>query len=286
MDSIVTLVTELGSFGLLLGLAGFIIYNYIKNNGNNSSKKDDGNTKKDIDELKCLITESNAEIKGSLKGLDNRISNLEIKVANSVSTLNKRIDYINVGDDKHSHTKQFADRLKLGPQLHKSLNNFRARINADHIFIGSFHNGNQSLTGIPYYKFDIIAERFRPDKVYRDLEFAPMYKDADLLRHDMLPSEVVQNTTVHYLINQDGTSNLSEIDDIIYRRMLGRDIKQLAVSLLRDPDGTPSGFVGCVRYDYEKIDLAELRECGVELEQIYASNDKVVMENLKKQDNN
>lgn len=285
MDNIVSLITELGSFGLLLGLAGFIIYNYIKNNDNSSSKKDDYNTKKDIDELKCLLTENTIEIKGSLKGLDNRISNLEFNVANSVSTLNKRIDNIS-NDDKLPHTKQFADRLKLGPQLHKSLNNFRARINADHIFIGSFHNGNQSLTGIPYYKFDIIAERFRPDKVYRDLEFAHMYKDADLLRHDLLPSEVVQRGIVHYIIDTDGTSALSEIDDIIYRRMLGRDIKQLAVSLLRDPDGTPSGFVGCVRYDYEKIDLTELKECGVELEQIYASNDKMVIENLKKKDNN
>ena len=31
MKDIVALVTELGSFGLLLGLAGWIIYDYIKN---------------------------------------------------------------------------------------------------------------------------------------------------------------------------------------------------------------------------------------------------------------
>ena len=97
----------------------------------------------------------------------------------------------------------------------------------------------------------------------------------------MLPAEIVQNTTVHYVIDEDGNSPLSDIDDIIYRRMIGRDIKQLAVSLLRDPSGTPSGFVGCVRYDYETIDLTELRECGIELEQIYASNDKLVTKNLK-----
>ena len=64
--------------------------------------------------------------------------------------------------------------------------------------------------------------------------------------------------------------------------MLGRDIKQLAVSLLRDPEGTPSGFVGCVKYDYEKLDITELKECGLELEQIYATNDKMVMKNLNK----
>ena len=278
MESIASLVTEVGSFGVLLALAGFIIYNHFKSD----NKKDDA-----INELKATLEMNTAEIKGSIKGLDNRISNLERNVTNDMSLFNKRIDNIENNTktavlDKSSHTKQFADRLKLGPQLHKTLNTFRSRVNADHIFIGSFHNGNESLTGIPYYKFDMIAERFRPDKVYRDLEFAFMYKDADLLRHDSLPQEVVQNTTVHYIIDKDGNSPLADIDDIIYRRMLGRDIKQLAVSLLRDPDGTPSGFVGCVKYDYDKIDLTELRECGIELEQIYAANDKMVMENLNK----
>lgn len=278
MESIASLVTEVGSFGVLLALAGFIIYNHFKNN----PKKEIS-----INELKATLEMNTAEIKGSIKGLDNRISNLERNVTNDMTAFNKRMENIeqcskNTSIDRASHTKQFADRLKLGPQLHKTLNTFRSRVNADHIFIGSFHNGNESLTGIPYYKFDLIAERFRPDKVYRDLEFAFMYKDADLLRHDSLPQEVVQNTTVHYIIDKDGNSPLADIDDIVYRRMLGRDIKQLAVSLLRDPAGTPSGFVGCVKYDYEDIDLTELRECGIELEQIYAVNDKMVMENLNK----
>lgn len=278
MESIASLVTEVGSFGVLLALAGFIIYNHFKSD----NKKDDA-----INELKATLEMNTAEIKGSIKGLDNRISNLERNVTNDMSLFNKRIDNIENNTktavlNKSSHTKQFADRLKLGPQLHKTLNTFRSRVNADHIFIGSFHNGNESITGIPYYKFDMIAERFRPDKVYKDLEFAHMYKDADLLRHDSLPQEVVQNTTVHYIIDKDGNSPLADIDDIIYRRMLGRDIKQLAVSLLRDPNGTPSGFVGCVKYDYEEINLTELRECGIELEQIYSANDKMVMENLNK----
>jgi hypothetical protein len=262
MSDIVKLITELGSFGLLLGLAGWIIYTYIKDR---SITK--GNTN-GVD-LKSMIDDSLADIKTSINGICSRVSELE----DVVST-------IKIGStipDKPSHPKQFLDRLKLGPQLHKTLNAFRARINADHIFIGSFHNGNESITGIPYYKFDIIAERFRPDKVERDIEFAFMYKDADLLRHDLLPSEVVQMGTVHYIIEKDGSSNLEDVDDIIYRRMIGRDIKQLAISLLRDPNnGTPSGFVGCVRYDYEKIDLQELKDCSVELENVYSINEQLI----------
>ena len=36
---------------------------------------------------------------------------------------------------------------------------------------------------------------------------------------------------------------------------------------------------GCVRYDYEKIDLDELKSCGDELEHVYATNDKLISTN-------
>lgn len=279
MESIVNLITELGSFGLLLALAGFIIYNYVKNQQQLVKPAvQNGNGASDITIIKTLLEDNTKDIKSSIDAQSKRIDNIESTVGMQISSINNRLDEIEIKGDKTSqHTKQFQDRLKLGPQLHKTLNAFRNRINADHIFIGSFHNGNESLTGIPYYKFDIIAERFRPDKVDNDIEFAFMYKDADLLRHDLLPTEVVQRGTVKYIIDEDGNSELQDIDDIIYRRMLGRGIRQLAVSLLRDPEGTPSGFVGCVRYDYEDMDIEELRACGDELETVYATNDKLIM---------
>jgi hypothetical protein len=261
MESIINIVTELGSFGLLLCLAGWIVYTYFKNNSKNDNKND----------LKTLLESSMIDIKTSIASIGSRVSDLEDIVADI------KTEKPTTNPTKPSHPKQFLDRIKLGPQLHKTLNIFRSRINADHIFIGSFHNGNESLTGVPYYKFDIIAEKFRPDKVEKDIEFAFMYKDADLLRHDLLPTEVVQSGLVHYTIDENGNSSLADIDDIIYRRMCGRQIKQLALALLRDPsDGMPSGFVGCVRYDYENIDLHELSECGHELENIYATNEKLI----------
>lgn len=258
MGDIVKLATELGAYGVLLGLASYLLYNYIKTN-------------KITNDSNAAIKDLKDDLKDFIKNVNDRLTTIE----KSIFGIDKS-NIPNIDIDKPSHTKQFLDRLKLGPQLHKTMNTFRARINADHIFIGSFHNGNESITGIPYYKFDIIAERFRPDKVERDIEFAFMYKDADLLRHDLLPSEVVQMGIVHYVIDENGNSQLSDIDDIIYRRMIGRDIKQLAISLLRDPSGTPSGFVGCVRYDYEEIDLQELKECGTELENIYSINDALI----------
>lgn len=277
MEGIVKLITELGSFGLLLGLAGFIIYNHFKDSKATAGKKENVS----FENIEKLLSDNTSELKTIIAATNERIDSVERSVSMQIGHIHDRIDNIESCDKSSEHTKQFADRLKLGPQIHKTLNTFRTRVNADHIFIGSFHNGNESLTGIPYYKFDIIAERFRPDKVERDIEFAFMYKDADLLRHDLLPTEVVQRGTVKYIIDENGNSELKDIDDIIYRRMIGRNIKQLAISLLCDPSGTPSGFVGCVRYDYEDIDLTELKECGLELEQVYATNEKLISKKNK-----
>jgi hypothetical protein len=262
MSDIVKLVTELGSFGLLLGLAGWIIYDYIKNK--NTNKND----------IKSALEASLGDIRMSINNINTRVVGLEKTIIDMKS--NPTVVVNNSQTTKSEHSKQFMDRLKLGPNIHKSLRNFCSRVNADHIFVGSFHNGNESITGIPYFKFDIIAERFAKNKVEDDIEFAFMYKDAELLRHDMLPSEVVQQGIVHYIIDENENSDLEDVDDIIYRRMVGRGIKQLAISLLHDPTGMPSGFVGCVRYDHEELDLHELQECGHELENIYALNEKLI----------
>lgn len=281
MADIVKIVSELGSMGLLLCIAGFVIYHYIKNAPKASKEREELKTA-----FVSAIERLNSKLDTSITMLSSRISSVESNLALVKSEIKSEIvaaDTAAIAALRPSHPKQFLDRLKLGPQIHKTLNTFRARINADHIFIGSFHNGNESITGIPYYKFDIIAERFRPDKVDQDIEFAFMYKDADLLRHDLLPSEVVQMGMVHYTIDENGYSALADIDDIIYRRMIGRGIKQLAVQLLRDPSGTPSGFVGCVRYDYDKIDLQELKDCGSELENVYAVNEQLINSKSEKE---
>lgn len=274
MNEIIKVVLELGSYGLLISLAGWIIYDYIKNK---SAKKASQYSANDYrQDIKDILSYSINDIKSSINKLNDKVENLESSFIEMKAVQNEFIE------NKSAHPKQFLDRLKLGPQLHKALNNFMSRINCDHIFVGSFHNGNESLTGIPYYKFDIIAERFRPDKVERDIEFASMYKDNDLLRHDMLPSEVVQLGVVHYIIDKNGNSILKDIDDIVYRRMIGRDIKQLAISLLSDPiTATPSGFVGCVSYSYDKIDLMELKECATELESTYETNERLIANKSK-----
>ena len=282
-----TLLSEYGLSGVIIGLLIWQTIQSFKNNKSNISKDDlkeaqdliKNNVEGQINNIKGYIESEREVLKEmidlsdtklemwkdhvdtKLELMDNRISAQSQNILNDIQSREERIS--------EEHDKMFDMQIELGPQLHEVLAKSRKLINADHIFLGSFHNGTSSLSGIPYYKFDLIAERFRPDKVHRDVEFAHMYYNADLMKHDKLPITLIQNGQVHYTIDENKNSDLSKIDDIIYRRMIGRDIKQIALNILKDSNGKPSGFVGCVRYDYDNIDLTELTNCARNLEQLY-----------------
>ena len=282
-----TLLSEYGLSGVIIGLLIWQTIQSFKNNKSNISKDDlkeaqdliKNNVEGQINNIKGYIESEREVLKEmidlsdtklemwkdhvdtKLELMDNRISAQSQNILNDIQSREERIS--------EEHDKMFDMQIELGPQLHEVLAKSRKLINADHIFLGSFHNGTSSLSGIPYYKFDLIAERFRPDKVHRDVEFAHMSYNADLMKHDKLPITLIQNGQVHYTIDENKNSDLSKIDDIIYRRMIGRDIKQIALNILKDSNGKPSGFVGCVRYDYDNIDLTELTNCARNLEQLY-----------------
>lgn len=282
MDNVVTeVISQWGILGILIIFAIWIIYDYIKDKPNDKNRYEHKSNDSSIELVTTLITNISHKIdkvenkvdklEEKINSANNRLTTVEVKLNSQPQTFMKHMDKLQK-ERTIEHNKQMEDQMKLGPELHKILSVYKKKTNSNHIFLGSFHNGTTNISGIPYCKFDIIAEKFSPDEVDRDVEYAFMYKDADILRHDKLPITVLQEGRVHYIIDENGKSELAEVDDIIYRRMIGRDIKQLAVNITRDGTGSPSGFVGCVRYDYEKIDLNELTNCAKELEIIYRNS--------------
>ena len=284
------MIAQWGTFGLLMLFAIWIIYSNIKDGFKTNKKKDSSNQSESrhesdtlgelmaslIDRLSTKIDKIDDKvdrIEINSNNLNNRLTIVETKINQQPQAFINHFNKIQL-EKEEAHNKMILDQMRLGPELHKILGEYKDKMKAQHIFLGSFHNGTTNVSGIPYCKFDLIAEKFSPDEVERDIEYAFIYKDADIIRHNKLPMALLDNSIVHYVINEDKTSELSEIDDVIYRRMVGRDIKQLAVHITRDEKGKPSGFVGCTRYDYEDIDLAELRTCAKELELIYKNSSK------------
>lgn len=266
-------ITEWGTFGAVLLGIGYLIYDNWKTNKTRKSNKDetfsivkslDGkldNLNDRIDIIDTKVDDFKTQVNTRFKLMDDKIVELPNAQISKMESDN--------ANKKQVHLKQLDDLMKLGPKLHRIIQSTNNTVGSDHIFVGSFHNGNSNLTGIPYYKFDIIAERFSPIKVARDTEFAHMYKDADILRFDTLPTLLEQHGTVHFEVPEEGEVGLAEFDDIIWRRMRGRGIRQIALCLTRDSKGTPSGFVGVVKYNMDKLKLEYLEQCARELEDIY-----------------
>lgn len=240
----------------------------------------------------------------STKGIEKSLDNLSQKVDDKFVVTNERIDVINdkvdnnqelvqkqfnameeaiarqpeivmaqinsqKNLDESEHQKKFLDQLTNASKFNRILGTYIKSIGCDHIFVGNFHNGSMSLTGIPFCKYDLVAEKFKPGYRDNDVEFSPIYKNGNIYNHGDLPIFLVQNKYVYFRINEDQSSELEDVDDILYRRCVGRGIKQLMIHMLYGKDGNPFGFVGCVDYDYDELNAIELAQCAKELEIIY-----------------
>jgi len=266
---LVEIISQFGVLGLVLAGIVYLIVDGIKTKKKNlvSSKK--------LDES---ITGLESHVDKKIDDVNIRIDLVNTKVDTQYELLNKRIDsgpdkFLEKFEekektDKEEHFNKLMDQFSQGPKLHGVLKLYRERIGCDHIFLGTFHNGSTSVSGIPYCKFDIIAEKFKPgNKDYR--EYTTIYKDSDVIVHDNLPLVISQEDYIYYKLEEDGKSELSEVDDTLYRRCLKYGIKQFAANLIRDDKMNPIGFVGCVDFDYDNLNFKELRNCAKELEEIY-----------------
>ena len=275
MDLVIgEIIQSWGLLGAILIGFGWLIYDNWKSNKNRKS---------DSDSIKKHMTEQVGIMDKKLDLVDKKIDFVESNLNDRMDTISDRVDHLpanNVAaiqrqkaDDDAQHLKHIEDLMLLGGHIHTTLKKYTKIINADHIFIGSFHNGNSNLSGIPFCKFDIISECYADDKVPHDHEFAPVYKDSDILRYGSLFSALSQNDHIHLWVLPDEDNNeMAQYEDIIWRRMYGLGIKQIMVKILRDPDGVPSGFVGVVRYDKDDMDMDSVIQCGQELELIYSNN--------------
>lgn len=281
-----SVIAQWGVFGIVLIGAGYIIYDNIRNNNkkNNISDKldimsnDMMKIKTDIPiihtkleymdkQVSSLEEKFEDQLKTHVDNLYVRMESVEDKVDGQVSNFLRGLDIRDYNANK-KHNEQVINRIKIAPKIFKHLSDYLPRIKCDHIFLGVFHNGTASISGVPFYKFDIIAEKFNPQNK-QDTEFANFYQNIDIIRHDKLPITLVQNNGVHYIIDENGKSDLLEVDEIIYRRMLGRGVKQLMIHILRDTSSIPFGFIGCVKYNFEEMNYEELRKCSKDIENVY-----------------
>lgn len=284
-----SIIAQWGTLGILIAFAIYIIYERIKNSLCNDNKE----YKNITHDTDIIITQTNAireELKIIVESINSKIDAIEHLADHKIEVLNKKIINIenSILDQSNKfidsieeynarnvdlHNKRILNQIQIGPILHRIMGNYLGTIDCDHIILGAFHNGTSSLSGIPFCKFDIISEKFSPKRVHYDTEFAPMYKNVDILLHNKLPMILIQNGYVSYTIDEDDENCiLSEIDDVLYRRLLGRGIQQIALNILRDTNEIPIGFLCCIKYNKEPMNEAYIKRCALEIENVYNKN--------------
>lgn len=289
MNGVVTeIIAEWGILGVLIVIFGYLVwenYKAVRDRRLKSSQSLDG-----LEKLSKKLSNDIYGLGNNIQTMGQKIDVMDQKVENVKTNLNERIDLLSMRidslpedsvaasirqrqDDSIMHLKQIEDIMLLGGQMHTILKEYVGKTNSHHIFIGSFHNGTSNLSGIPYCKFDIISECYCENKVTHDHEFAPVYKDSDILRYGSLFSTLFNSGKILFSVDpENGVNDMANHEDIIWRRMLGLGIKQLGVRILKDPENIASGFLGIVRYDTEEMDMEELDLCAMELERVYSTN--------------
>ena len=275
---LVEIISQFGVLGLILAGIVYLIFEGIKQKKNQMSCS----TKIDasISNLKTHVDGRIDDVNVRIDDVNSRVDGINDKVNIQYDILNKKIDgnpdaflkkiEEKQADDNKEHFNKVMAQFNQAPKLHKVLKLYRERINCDHIFFGTFHNGSMSVSGIPYCKFDIVAEKFKPGYNSQDnVELTTIYKDSDIIVHDSLPLIISQEDYVYYKVDENGHSELEEVDDILYRRLTKRGIKQFAINLIRDCNMNPVGIVGCFDFDYDEMNFQELNNCAKELEEIY-----------------
>ena len=303
----VEIIKEWGLIGIVIvvisaacGFLGYLYYNERKNNySNNKSSSNDLNSVATL--IQTLTTTINDKLDDKLdvisdrfdlleKEFNNKIDNLHDRVDGKMEILEKRINSIpkeNIQEiikredelaeaERKLHQKALDDIMKLGDDIYELLNEYTEKINCTHLFVGSFHNGSSSLQGLPYIKFNIIREAYHPtDTPEIDHSFAPVYRDCDLSLLGKLPQMLVQKTMLYFSIDENNKSEMFKYDGYIVRRMIGMGIKQIALHTLKETNLEGklivTGFIGVVKYDYEKMNLSELEKCAKRIEKIHNS---------------
>lgn len=267
MDQVlVEIVSQFGVLGVLLIGIGWLIYSDIK--ARRDSRKDTHVRASEIDRILDRLDRLDERIDRQEKELDDKVAGLEEMLYHQPKRIIQNIIDKEANESK-IHSDKFTEQIQLAPKIHALLGRYKPMINYDHIFLAAFHNGTSSITGIPFFKYDMIAEKYSPE-IPEDTEMAPMYQNVDLMRHGRLPSALLQAGELLFNLDEPGCI-MEDADPIMYLRCKGRGIKQIGFKMLTGSDDNPSGFLCVLKWDNGVINMKELSNCAHLIEGLYNS---------------
>lgn len=252
MEAIVGAIAEYGVAGLALAGLAYVLWHEHKKNQEKAEKAEEF--------MKEQLKTKNFrdDTSDSFKLIIDRLDKLEEKLDN----------HINGEENVDLEAKRLEAIVSVAPAIHTLLHTYIENCQADHVLFATLHNGNQTLCGVPYMKFDVVAEKFYPVRNPQDEEMARIYKNAELIVHDKLPAAVMQNPRVCFDIENDVENHLEQLDSALYHRIIKRGIKHIAFEAIKDVYGRVDGFLCAYSFD-KPLDMKSFEEAATTLSSIY-----------------
>lgn len=264
-DVLVQGLSQWGAAGVVAIAAGYVLWDSYKKNKENekwvreqmaSARTSREGNKESLNEISTSLKEFREDHRQWRTNIENRISEIEQKI------------------DKHHPDHHDAEKLrleaisKISPALYHYMANGLETCKCDHIALALLHNGSVNLSGIPYIKFGVITEKYRPLHCPNDVDLLSKYKEEDIVAHNRLPMAIAQNHHVEFNITED--SPLADIDPVLFSRCLKIGIKHIAFQAVRDNKHMVTGFVVIYKFnDDEPLDLVGLHDTADAVERLY-----------------
>lgn len=277
-DVILQVLQQWGAAGAIALAAGYVLYDSWKKNKETEKWMRERVAARDLSEKK--IDGSLTNIGSSIKDIrdENKIfrEKIETKVNDidgKVNDLGKTVNDLESKIDKHhpGHANMERARLnavaQIAPSIHTIIYDGLNDCACDHIAVAMLHNGTASLAGIPYIKFGVIAEKYKPMRCPQDTDLLSLYRDEDIMSHNRLPACIIQNKNIDFEINDE--SPLADIDPGLFVKCKRRGIKRIAFEALRDAHGLATGFLVIYKFTDEPFDMESFHSVTDTIEHLY-----------------
>lgn len=264
MEFITHVIQQWGAAGVVAVAAGWVLYDSWK-----KAKTTEEWMRKQLEAASTSRANTQSDLSDIYKAISEiREENNEWRneIANRIDTLEKKIDeqHPNYGMSEGLRLQAISS---IAPSIHALINEGLNTCACDHIAVALLHNGTVSLSGIPYIKAGVIAEKYKPIRHPNDIDLMVRYKDEDIVSHNKLPAAVVQNPQIEFAIAKDST--LIEIDAALYNKCLAIGIKRIAFEAVRDMSGLTTGFIVIYKFDDSPLNMVGLHNTTVAIERLY-----------------
>lgn len=278
-DLLIQTISQWGTAGIMMIVAGYIIYDSWKKNKKNEKWFQENimaeqgavhsrdHIYRKITELQDTIHESEKTSHAFREEIRERVDQIDHLVHSTIAAVQSQ--------DKHRNYEKSRMNVitHIAPTINDVLRSALSETRADHIALGLLHNGTQTLSGVPYIKFGVVLEKYKPTQYPDDLEMVDLYKDDDITKYDKLPAAIIQEGTVMFNIgDQDSGCRLDDLDSKIYNQCIKQDIRQLAFTTIIDTStGMCTGCLIAYSFTSKPLDIQALENAADIIQGIYKS---------------